>query len=209
MEQDGLEPNDLKCRHHLSFSMAPSFFVILVYVNSHFLFILWCLCTQSLLLEFFPSHWCLQQGLSVRVTAPYNSVVCLCSWDKLWCLFLLHCSQWACLQLENKSLRRSVQIHCLKLLCAVQSPCHSARSPSELIQNAVILVFAYLCYASGYSSCREGSSAGCKMLYRCSKSLQVELQDNLLDSRSDLLPVCTWPDSACIIGAGVEGSGTH
>lgn len=56
MEQDGLEPNDLKCRHHLSFSMAPSFFVILVYVNSHFLFILWCLCTQSLLLEFFPSH---------------------------------------------------------------------------------------------------------------------------------------------------------
>lgn len=45
------------------------------------------------------------------------------------------------------------------------------------------------------------------MLYRCSKSLQVELQDNLLDSRSDLLPVCTWPDSACIIGAGVEGPG--
>lgn len=47
------------------------------------------------------------------------------------------------------------------------------------------------------------------MLYRCSKSLQVELQDNLLDSSSDLLPFCTWPDSACIIGAGVEGSGTH
>lgn len=33
------------------------------------------------------------------------------------------------------------------------------------------------------------------------------MQDNLLDNRSDLLPFCTWPDSACMMGVGVEGTG--